>query len=121
MLYQQLLEIVLDPVGKPDVVKVAELGGKLDSEFGGTHYAQYGSLFVVKVVVEANCFDDVVAVLQCVFDKFADATLGELACQCLARVLAAQDKADDALKLFDVKVEDAFLASREEFKGDLLV
>lgn len=54
-------------------------------------------------------------------DKPADATLNELARQRLARVLAAQNKADDALKLLDAKVEEAFLASREELKGDLLV
>jgi predicted negative regulator of RcsB-dependent stress response len=59
--------------------------------------------------------------LQAVVDKPADATLGEMARQRLARVLAAQDKADAALKLLDGKVEDAFLASREELKGDLLV
>ncbi|WGL62383.1 tetratricopeptide repeat protein [Pseudomonas sp. CW003PS] len=121
VLYQQLLEAALDPAGKPDAAKVAELAGKLDSEFGGTHYEQYGSLFVAKVAVEANRLDDAASALQRVLDKPADATLGELARQRLARVLAAQDKADDALKLLDAKVEDAFLASREELKGDLLV
>ncbi|MDH0566727.1 tetratricopeptide repeat protein, partial [Pseudomonas oleovorans] len=42
VIYQQLLETALDPAGKPDAAKVAELAGKLDSEFGGSHYAQYG-------------------------------------------------------------------------------
>lgn len=54
VIYQQLLETALDPAGKPDAAKVAELAGKLDSEFGGSHYAQYGSLFVAKVAVEAD-------------------------------------------------------------------
>lgn len=121
VIYQQLLETALDPAGKPDAAKVAELAGKLDSEFGGSHYAQYGSLFVAKVAVEVDRLDDAAAALQRVLDKPADATLGELARQRLARVLAAQDKADDALKLLDAKVEEAFLASREELKGDLLV
>ena len=35
--------------------------------------------------------------------------------------LAAQNKAEDALKLLDAKVAPAFAASREELKGDLLV
>ncbi|MDU9409500.1 tetratricopeptide repeat protein [Pseudomonas sp. zfem001] len=121
VLYQQLLETALDPAGKPDAAKVADLAGKLDSEFGGSHYAQYGNLFVAKVAVEADRLDDAAAALQRVLDKPADATLGELARQRLARVLAAQDKTDDALELLDAKVEDAFLASREELKGDLLV
>lgn len=121
VLYQQLLETALDPAGKPDAAKVAELAGKLDSEFGGSHYAQYGNLFVAKVAVEADRLEDAAAALQRVLDKPADATLSELARQRLARVLAAQDKVDDALKLLDAKVEDSFLASREELKGDLLV
>jgi len=121
VLYQQLLETTLDPAGKPDAAKVAELASKLDNEFGGSHYAQYGNLFVAKVAVEADRLDDAAAALQRVLDKPADATLGELARQRLARVLAAQDKADEALKLLDAKVEGAFLASREELKGDLLV
>jgi len=121
MLYQQLLETALDPAGKPDAAKVADLAGKLNSEYGGSHYAQYGNLFVAKVAVEAERLDDAAVALQTVVDKPADATLGEMARQRLARVLAAQDKADAALKLLDGKVEDAFLASREELKGDLLV
>ncbi|HEY1026436.1 MAG TPA: tetratricopeptide repeat protein [Pseudomonas sp.] len=121
MLYQQLLETALDPAGKPDAAKVADLAGKLNSEYGGSHYAQYGNLFVAKVAVEADRLDDAATALQAVVDKPADATLGEMARQRLARVLAAQDKADAALKLLDGKVEDAFLASREELKGDLLV
>lgn len=44
-LYQALLETSLTPTGQPDATKVAELAGKLKSEFGGTAYAQYGSLF----------------------------------------------------------------------------
>lgn len=54
-------------------------------------------------------------------DKPANETLGELARQRLARVLAAQDKADEALKLLDGDADQAFLASREELRGDLLV
>lgn len=119
-LYQQLVEAALDPSGTPDAAKVAELAGKLGSEYGGTHYAQYGSLFVAKVAVDGDRLEDAVAALQAVLDKPADAVLGEMARQRLARVLAAQNKAEDALKLLDVKADDAFLASREELKGDLL-
>ncbi|GLZ85812.1 hypothetical protein Pres01_18630 [Metapseudomonas resinovorans] len=121
IVYQQLLETALNPSGTPDSAKVAELAGKLKSDFGGTHYAQYGSLFVAKVAVEAGKLDDAAAELKSVLDKPADATLGELARQRLARVLAAQNKADEALKLLDGDADKAFAASREELKGDLLV
>jgi predicted negative regulator of RcsB-dependent stress response len=121
IIYQQLLEAALNPSGTPDSAKVAELAGKLKSDFGGTHYAQYGSLFVAKVAVEAGKLDDAAAELKAVLDKPADATLGELARQRLARVLAAQGKAEDAIKLLEGDADKAFAASREELKGDLLV
>ncbi|MHA6163767.1 tetratricopeptide repeat protein [Pseudomonas sichuanensis] len=120
-LYQALLETSLTPSGQPDASKVAELSGKLKSEFGGSAYAQYGSLFVAKVAVDSGKLDDAAAELKAVMDKPADATLGEIARQRLARVLAAQDKAEEALKLLDGDADKAFLASREELKGDLLV
>lgn len=121
IVYQQLLETALNPSGKPDAGKVAELANKLKSDFGGTHYAQYGSLFVAKVAVESGKLDDAAAELKAIVDKPADPTLGELARQRLARVLAAQGKIDDALKLLEGDATKAFLASREELKGDLLV
>ncbi|WP_122553976.1 tetratricopeptide repeat protein [Pseudomonas viridiflava] len=121
MLYQQLLETALTPSGQADTTRVAEISGKLKSEYGGTTYAQYGSLFVAKVAVDNGKLDDAAAELKVVADKPANETLGEIARQRLARVLAAQNKADDALKLLDGDAEKSFLASREELKGDLLV
>lgn len=121
LVYQQLLEAALDPSGKPDASKVADLANTLKKDFACTHYAQYGSLFVAKVAVEAGKLDDAASELQAIVDKPADESLAELARQRLARVLAAQDKAEEALKLLDAKVAPAFAASREELKGDLLV
>ncbi|MCD5973301.1 hypothetical protein ALP94_00073 [Pseudomonas savastanoi pv. glycinea] len=120
-LYQQLLETALTPSGQADTARVADIANKLKSEFGGSAYAQYGSLFVAKVAVDNGKLDDAVAELKLVTDKPASDTLGEIARQRLARVLAAQNKADDALKLLDGDADKAFLASREELKGDLLV
>ncbi|OHC61164.1 MULTISPECIES: tetratricopeptide repeat protein [Pseudomonas] len=121
MVYQQLLETALNPSGQPDPAKVAELANTLKSDFAGTHYAQYGSLFVAKVAVEAGKLDDAAAELQAIVDKPVDDTLAELARQRLARVLAAQDKVEEALKLLEGDADQAYLASREELKGDLLV
>jgi predicted negative regulator of RcsB-dependent stress response len=120
-LYQQLLESALTPTGKPDAAQVADLAGKLKSEYAGTPYAQYGSLFVAKVAVEAGKLDDAAAELKTITHKPANVTLGEIARQRLAQVLGAQNKADEALKLLAGDAEKAFLASREELKGDLLV
>ena len=120
-LYQQLLETALTPSGEADTARVADIANKLKSEFGGTAYAQYGSLFVAKVAVDTGKLDDAAAELKLVTDKPASDTLGEIARQRLARVLAAQNKTEDALKLLEGDADKAFLASREELKGDLLV
>lgn len=121
LVYQQLLETALNPSGAPDAAKVAELAGRLKSDFGGSHYAQYGSLFVAKVAVESGKLDDAAAELQAILDQPADDVLAELARQRLARVLAAQEKTEAALELLDADVDWAYLASREELKGDLLL
>lgn len=120
-LYQQLLETSLMTEGAVDLGRVSELAGKLDSEFGGSHYAQYASLFLAKAAVEAGKFDDAAGALQKVLEKPVDATLAELARQRLARVLAVQDKTEEALALLAGEAASAWQASREELRGDLLV
>ena len=120
-LYQQLLESSLPQAGQVDPAKVSELAEKLKSEYAGTHYAQYGSLFVAKVAVESGKLDDAAAELKAVLDKPVDANLAELARQRLARVLAAQGKLEEGLKLLEGDADQVYLASREELKGDLLV
>lgn len=121
MLYQQLLNSMLDNNGKPDLAQIASTANDLQKEFPGSHYAQYGRLFVAKVAVEAGKPDEAVLELQGVLDKPADSTLEELARQRLARVQADLGKVDEALKLLEGKVDPAFQAGREELKGDLLV
>lgn len=121
MLYQQLLESVMANNGQADPAQVAAIAGNLQKDFAGSAYAQYGSLFVAKVAVESGKPDDAVLQLQAILDKPADATLEELARQRLARVQAALGKTEEALKLLEGKADPAFLASREELKGDLLL
>lgn len=118
--YQQLLSVSLEQ-GEVDAAEVSRLSNLLKKDFSGSHYAQYGSLFAAKVAVEAGRLDDAAAELQGVLNKPVDKTIEELARQRLARVLAAQDKADEALALLKGDAAEAFAASREELRGDLLV
>ncbi|MCQ4319860.1 YfgM family protein [Stutzerimonas stutzeri] len=119
-IYQQLLNAALEE-GNADTAEVSRLGNLLQKEFAGSHYAQYGSLFVAKVAVESGRLDEAATELQAVLDKPADKTLEELARQRLARILAAQDKAEEGLALLEGDAVEAFAASREELRGDLLV
>lgn len=118
-LYQQLMEVSLG-AGPADTGKVSELAGKLEKDFAGSHYAQYASLLLAKVAVDGKRFDDAAAELRKVLAKPADASLGELARERLARVLVAQDKTEDALALLSGEAVPAFVAAREELRGDLL-
>jgi len=119
-IYQQLLNAALEE-GKADTAEISRLGNLLQKEFAGSHYAQYGSLFVAKVAVESGRLDEAATELQAVLNKPADKTLEELARQRLARILAAQDKAEEGLALLEGDAVEAFAASREELRGDLLV
>lgn len=119
-LYQQLVEVTLDNPAEVDAAKASELSGKLNQDFAGSHYAQYASLLLARVAVDNGRLDDAASELRKVLDKPADATLGEVARQRLARVLAAQDKAEEALALLAGDAAAAFVASREELRGDLL-
>ena len=120
LVYQQLVETALGSE-QPDTAQVAELSAQLKKEFGGTHYAQFGSLFVAKVAVNAGQLDEAAAELRAVLDKPASADLEELARQRLARVLSGQGKGEEGLALLDGEVDAAYLAGREELRGDLLL
>ncbi len=121
MLYQQLLDMTVASNGQPDLAQIAAIAGNLQKDFAGTAYAQYGSLFVAKVAVEAGKPEEAADQLQAVLDKPADPTLEEMARQRLARVQAAMGKPADALQLLQAKVDPAFEAGRDELIGDLLV
>jgi predicted negative regulator of RcsB-dependent stress response len=121
VLYQQLLEAALMPSEQVDAQQVAKLLAEIKKVNSDNAYAQYARLLAVKVAVDANQLDDAVLELNQILAKPANDTLQELARQRLARVLLAQEQAEQALQLLDAKVQPAFVATREELRGDALV
>lgn len=121
MLYQQLLDVALVPSEQVDAQQVAKLLAELKKVNESSAYAQYAGLLAAKVAVDNNQLDDASLELNAILAKPANDTLAELARQRLARVLLAQDKAEQALQLLDAKVAPAFAATREELRGDALV
>ena len=121
VLYQQLLEVTLQPSAQVDAQQVAKLLAELKKVNPDNAYAQYGALLAVKIAVDNNQLDDAALELNAILAKPANDVLAELARQRLARVLLAQDQAEQALALLDVKVLPAFIATREELRGDALV
>ncbi len=121
VLYQQLLEAALVPSEEVDAQQVAKLLAEIKKVQANNAYAQYAGLLAVKVAVDSNQLDDAALELNAILAKPANDTLQELARQRLARVLLAQEQAEQALQLLDAKVQPAFVATREELRGDALV
>lgn len=121
VLYQQLLEAALTPSEQVDAQHVAKLLAEVKKVNPSNAYAQYAGLLAVKVAVDTNQLDDAALELNEILAKPANDTLQELARQRLARVLLAQEQAGQALQLLDAKVLPAFVATREELRGDALV
>lgn len=94
-------------------------GEKLVSEQPGSVYANLTSLYLAKAAVIENKLDDAVKYLRAVVDKPVQPALGVIARARLARVLIAQDKAQEALALLDAeKNPGEFRAGLEEVRGD---
>lgn len=120
MLYQQLLEQGMSDMGL-ETSEAVSLLNQLDALDKGHAYTQYARLMVARLAVDEDRLTDAVSELQQITDKPATQELGEIARQRLARVLAADGQPEQGLALLAGKAPEAFKASREEVKGDLLV
>ncbi|MFN3579375.1 MAG: YfgM family protein [Pseudomonas sp.] len=120
-LYQNMLESVLGGDDENSRARAAELATQIRNEYGGTRYAQFAALMQARLAVDNDDLDTAEQVLREVVDKGGDDTLKEVARQRLARVLAAQERAEEGLELFRGSVSGALLAGREEVRGDLLL
>ncbi len=97
------------------------LAEKLKSEFTNTTYAQYAALFLAKRAVENNELDVAADELQWVLSKGPSEHMSLLAKLRLARVLFAQSKFDESLKLIENVDAGTLQSSYEEVKGDIYI
>lgn len=119
--YQSLMIAMSQPleeVKESDVISIAE---QLQKQVPDSYYAQYAKFYVAKLAVTRNKLDEAATALQAVLQKPADPVIEELARERLAQVLLAQNKLDEALTLLDAPTPNAFVATRQELKGDVLV
>lgn len=120
-LYQTMLESVLADGGTEDRARGAGLAEQIREEYSGTRYAQFAALMQARLAVEAEDLPAAEELLNEIVGDAGDPVLEEVARQRLARVLAAQDRAEEALEVLTGDVTGALLASREEIRGDLLL
>jgi len=120
-LYQSMLEAVLASDAAEDRARGAELAEQIRTEFGGTRYAQFAALMQARLAVESEDLAAAEELLRELVAGASDPVLEEVARQRLARVLAAQERAEEGLEALTGDVSGALLASREEVRGDLLL
>lgn len=119
-LYQQLLEVSVNQ-SEADLAVVANLANSLEEIKPAHAYTQYARLILARLAVNQNRLEDAASELKKVVDNPADSILQELAQQRLARVLAAQDKGEQALALLADPGVAAYQATRSELRGDILL
>lgn len=122
-LYQTMLESVLgqEEDNVESRTRAAELAQRLRDEYPRSRYSRYAGLMQARLAVEAEDFPTAERLLKEVVDNAGDEALKEVARQRLARVMGQQERAEEALVLFDSDVSGQLLAGREEVRGDLLL
>ncbi|OED42295.1 hypothetical protein AB833_06470 [Chromatiales bacterium (ex Bugula neritina AB1)] len=100
----------------------AEFLGKvkaLKSDHGGSSYAAMASLAEARYHVEKDNLPDAESALRWAVDQGAFSELKSIARMRLARVLNAQDKHDEALKVLDKVSSQAYAGQVDEIRGDI--
>ena len=118
--YQRLVETSLQG-DEVDAAEVSKFADELQKTAADSRYAVMAGLLEVKVAVDTGHLDDAEAELRRLMALQLEPGLSEIVRQRLARVLAAGDKIEDALQLLAGDAVPAFVANREELRGDLLV
>ncbi len=96
------------------------LGDKLKIEYGNTAYAQFGALFMARLAMEMKEYEKAETELRWVLDNDVDKGLEIITRMRLARVLAAQDRVNEALLVLSSDIDPGnFQSSWEEVRGDL--
>ncbi len=115
--YQQILD--LTEQGKTEELPAALK--QLQQAAPKHAYTQQAQLMLARLALESERLDDAAEHLQAIVSQPANDVLKELASQRLARVLSAQDKQEQALKLLEGKGLAAYQSMRDELRGDILL
>jgi predicted negative regulator of RcsB-dependent stress response len=108
-------------VAKGDIVEIRNVGGEIVDRFPGTAYAPMAALVVAKVERDAGELDAAASQLEWAAQNAASEEARMLAQLRLAGILLDQEKYDEALKVLDADVTQAFVAPYSDLRGDVLV
>ncbi len=120
-LYQQMVTSATQDLfaqKKEEGVSVEFAAKELKEKYSGSEYALYGALFMAKELVAKNEYDAAIVELEYVKSNTNDARLQHIANGRIARILAAQEKYDEALALLQPTL-DEFAPVFLELTGDI--
>ncbi len=114
----ELYMTVTDQVGKEDSTQLAENAAKVKAGFPDSSYAILSAFHLAKLAVEANELDNAVVEFTWVIDKHPGNELVQIAKIRLARILVAQQKAEQALPLLTMANDSGYFEIASLVKGD---
>lgn len=92
---------------------------RLRAEYAGTSYERLARLMLARLAVAREDLDAAATELRAVMDDDGDAELGLVARLRLVRVLTAQRRYDDALRLAEGEIPGQIAAEFAEARGDI--
>lgn len=104
-----------------DVAKAKEPATQIVERFGSTAYAPRAALLYAKLLYDAGDRTGARAQLQWVIDHSSEDELKTIARFRLAEALLDDKQYDEAVRLLDVKTDEAFAGVYADLKGDILL
>jgi predicted negative regulator of RcsB-dependent stress response len=108
-------------VAKGDINEIRNVGEELISSYPNTPYAPMAALVVAKTERDAGELDAAAVQFEWAIESGASEDVRMLARLRLAGIRLDQEKYDDALKVLDADVTQAFVALYSDLRGDVLV
>lgn len=112
---------VVDALNKEDAASIKTHAQTLMKDFSSSSYATFGALAKAFTEAEEKDYANAEKTLDWVLKNSKQSDFKALARLRLMRLYYAQNKFDEALKLYDEKMAGEFLTLMAEIKGDILL
>lgn len=120
-LYNQLVQTAVQPaVTEQGIDNMKALALELKTEYEGTSYAEFGTLFLARFAAEEGNYDEAITELENLAENSEHEPVKYTAQARLAQVLIQQEKLDEALAIVSTSPSAAYTNQFAEAKGDAL-